>query len=63
MRLIDTLKQQASYHVRLAADGHGIEWLDGQGDTQRVLTRDPDADAWTRFKVDLLSPLIPESLL
>ncbi|MBX3643877.1 MAG: phospholipase D family protein [Rubrivivax sp.] len=63
MRLIDTLKQQGSYHVRLAADGHGIEWVDGKGDTQRVLTSDPDADAWTRFKVDLLSPLIPESLL
>lgn len=63
MRLIDTLKQQGSYHVRLAADGHGIEWVDGEGDTQRVLTRDPDADPWTRWKVDLLSPLIPESLL
>jgi putative cardiolipin synthase len=63
LRIIDTLKQQGSYHVRLAADGRGIEWVDGQGDTQRVLTSDPDADAWTRFKVDLLSPLIPESLL
>jgi len=62
-RLIDSLKQQGTYRVRLAADGSTIEWVSRSGDTERVLTTEPDTDFCDRLKVDLLTPFVPESLL
>jgi len=62
-RLIDSLKQQGTYRVRLAADGSTIEWASRSGDTERVLTTEPDTDFCDRLKVDLLTPFVPESLL
>jgi putative cardiolipin synthase len=51
------------YRLRLSADGLGIEWLRGGADDGGVLTEEPETSAWLRFKVWLLSPLVPESEL
>jgi len=64
LRLMDLDKLQASYRVRLAADGSGrLEWLGEDDDGERVFTEEPDTDFWTRFMLQLLAPLAPEELL
>ncbi len=64
LRLMDLDKLQASYKLRLAADGSGaIEWLSYDDDGEQVLRDEPDTDLWTRFMLNLLAPLAPEELL
>jgi putative cardiolipin synthase len=64
LRLMDLDKLQASYRVRLAADGSDrLEWLGEDDDGERVFTEEPDTDFWTRFMLQLLAPLAPEELL
>jgi len=62
-KLIESLKQQGAYRVRLAADGSTIEWVSGSGDSERVVTTEPDTGFWDRLKLELLMPFVPESLL
>ncbi len=71
LKLIDVLKQQGAYRLRLASDGSGIEWIGGDADAvaasgagaQRVLTEEPDSTFWSRMLLELLAPLTPESIL
>ncbi|CAN5212138.1 phospholipase D family protein [soil metagenome] len=71
LKLIDVLKQQGAYRLRLAADGSGIEWVGGDADAvaasggaaERVLTEEPDSTFWSRMLLELLAPLTPESIL
>ena len=54
----------SSYHLRLGPDGDSIEWVeeDGEGH-ETVFHEEPETSAWLRFKLWLLSPLIPEKEL
>jgi putative cardiolipin synthase len=64
LRLMDLDKLQASYRVRLAADGSGdIEWLTMDDDGEMVLHEEPDTGLWDRIALDLLAPFAPEELL
>lgn len=62
-RVIDLDSFQHAWQVRLAATG-GLEWVgsDDDGD-MAVHTSEPDAGFWTRLKLLLLTPLVPEALL
>ena len=63
-RVIDLDRLQSAWRVRLAESGNGLEWLgaDAEGEAQ-VHTSEPDATLWTRIKLWLLRPLVPEALL
>ena len=64
VRVIDLDRIQSAWLVRLAPSGDGLEWLgaDAEGDIQ-VHRSEPDATLWTRLKLWLLRPLVPEALL
>jgi cardiolipin synthase C len=61
--LIDGLRQQGAWRVRLAPDGEALEWVSSEGDDETVLTDEPDVQGWDLLRLHLLMPLIPESLL
>ena len=63
LRVIDIDRLQSAYRVRLSPDGSGVEWYSNDGEHEMVLTSEPDASAWLRFKQLLLSPFVPEQLL
>ncbi len=63
-RVIDLDRLQSAYKVRLAASGRGLEWLDMDAEgKEQVLTSEPDSSIWTKLKLLLLTPLVPEELL
>ena len=64
VRVIDLDRIQSAWLVRLAASGTGLEWVgaDADGNLQ-VHSSEPDATLFTRLKLWLLRPLVPESLL
>jgi cardiolipin synthase C len=62
LKLMNLVKQQGTYHLRLSEDGSGgIEWQAGPG--EELLTSEPDAGFWRRLYLELLAPLAPESQL
>lgn len=63
LKLVDSLKEQGAYRLRLAQNGSDIEWVSGEGPSATILTEEPDSDFWDRLRLNLLSPLVPESLL
>ena len=63
LKLIDALKQQGAYRLRLGADGRRLEWSSGDGDGETILHDEPDTGFWDRLLLELLAPLTPESLL
>jgi len=64
IRIIDVDRLRSAYRLRLNKDGSACEWVSVDDDNDEVvLTEEPDATAWLRFKTWLLSPLVPESLL
>jgi putative cardiolipin synthase len=62
VKLVDALKQQGAYRLRLGEHGRGLEWLD-ESDGRAVLHEEPDSGFWNRLLLELLAPLTPESLL
>ena len=62
LRVIDLDRLQSAYRVRLR-EGGGLEWLGSVEDGDMILTSEPDASLWLRFKTWLLSPLVPDELL
>ena len=62
LRIINISRLENAYRVRLDKFGK-LEWLAIDGDKEVVLHSEPEASWFTRFKVWLLGPLIPESLL
>ena len=62
IRVIDIDRLQSSYLVRLGKAG-GLEWVAMDDDSEKVLTIEPDTSVWTRLKLWLLSPFVPESFL
>jgi cardiolipin synthase C len=63
LRLMDLDKFQASWRVVLGPDGRSLRWLAQDDDGELVLDREPEADFWTRFWLNVLAPLAPEELL
>ena len=63
LKLVEVLKQQGAYRVRLAPDTGRIEWVSGEGATATVLHEEPDSSFLGRLWLEILSPLAPESLL
>lgn len=63
IRIIDIDRLQSAYRVRLAPDGHGLQWLGFQDDAEIMMDREPDASIGLRLKAWLLGPLVPEELL
>ncbi|HWK83962.1 MAG TPA: phospholipase D-like domain-containing protein, partial [Caldimonas sp.] len=54
----------ATYRLRLSADGEHVEWLETDAvGWQHVHTREPDEDALLRLKIWLLAPFVGEGLL
>ena len=63
IRIIDIDRLQSAYRLQLSADGQRCEWLGFEDDVETMLTEEPDSTAWLRFKLKLLRPFVPESLL
>jgi putative cardiolipin synthase len=63
LKLIDTLKSQGAYTLRLAPDGKHLEWISKELGREVVLHEEPDSTLWDRVLLNLLAPLVPESLL
>ena len=63
-RVIDLDRLQSAWRVRLAPSGSGLEWLgaDESGEEQ-IHTSEPDATVFTRLKLWLLRPFVPENQL
>ena len=49
--------------MRKTPAGQCCEWLGYEDDSEMLLTEEPDSSAWQRFKLWLLRPFVPESLL
>ncbi|VTU32993.1 Cardiolipin synthase [Variovorax sp. PBL-H6] len=62
--LIGFITMDAAYRVRLGPKG-GIEWVSPSenGGADVVQHEEPETDFGSRLKLDLLAPLVPESLL
>ena len=63
LRIIDIDRLQSAYRLRKTPSGQCCEWLGYEDDNELLLTEEPDSSAWQRFKLWLLRPFVPESLL
>jgi putative cardiolipin synthase len=63
LKLMDVIKSQGAYQVRLAPNGTDMQWSVAGGSSKEPLVEEPETDAWTRFMIDVLSVLVPEHLL
>jgi putative cardiolipin synthase len=55
--------QDTAYEVRLAADGHSLEWIEHTEEGERIYTQEPQTGWLQRIWIDFLSILPIESLL
>lgn len=63
LKLVDVIRQQGAYKVVLAENGKDLVWLtSGPGGSEQIV-EEPEADAWTRIMLEVLSVLVPEGLL
>ena len=62
--LIGFIRLDGAYQLQLGPRG-GIEWVSpASGDgADTILHVEPETDFWSRWKLELLAPLVPESLL
>jgi cardiolipin synthase C len=61
--LLDAVRREAAYRLRLAADGHTIEWHGFAADGGAVVMGEPEV-AWSRhLLLELVGPFVPEDLL
>jgi cardiolipin synthase C len=63
LKLVDTIRQQGSYRVVLAEDGKTMKWITIGAGGKEEFVEEPEADAWTRIMLEVLSVLVPEGLL
>ncbi len=63
LKLIETLKQQGAYTLRLGPGGKSLEWVSRDADGETVLYQEPDSSFWDRLMLNILAPLVPEGLL
>ena len=62
--LIGFIRLDGAYQLQLGPTGD-IEWVSpASGDAaDTILHQEPETDFWSRWKLELLAPLVPESLL
>lgn len=60
--LVEQLKRESAFRLRLADDGRTLRWTAGDGDVP-AQDFEPDTDFGSRLLLDLLEPLVPEELL
>jgi putative cardiolipin synthase len=63
IRVITISKLRSSYQVRMAPDGHSLQWIatDDHGDV--VFSTEPEVTPFIRFRSKLFAPFVPEQLL
>lgn len=62
LRIVNISKLQSAYRVRMDAHGQ-LQWLTMDGDSETVLTEEPETSTWLRLHNLLVSPFVPEQLL
>ena len=63
IRVLEMNKQLGAYRVRLASDGHGLEWTAQDGPRQTVVFHEPEATPFLLLRSMLFAPFVPEQLL
>ncbi|MEO7852050.1 MAG: phospholipase D family protein, partial [Rubrivivax sp.] len=63
LKLVDVIKSQGTYHVRLAPNGVDLQWSVSDKVGGEELVEEPETDIWTRMMLEVLSVLVPEDLL
>jgi putative cardiolipin synthase len=63
LKLVEVLKQQGAWRLRLLPDGAGLEWQSNDPDGMVTHQEEPDTSVWDHLMLELLAPLMPESLL
>ena len=63
LRVLEMNKRLGAYRVRLATDGHGLEWTAQDGDRQTVVFHEPEATPLLLLRSMLFGPFVPEQLL
>jgi len=62
LRIIDIDRLQSSYRVTRKPGG-GLSWAGIEDDQEVVFDEEPEVSPWLRFKLFILSPLVPDALL
>jgi cardiolipin synthase C len=62
LRIIDVDRLQSAYRVTRKPGG-GLYWAGDDGDQEMVYEEEPEVSQWLRFKLFILSPLVPDALL
>jgi putative cardiolipin synthase len=63
LEVINASKTSNAYRLRLATSTSAIEWLTVDGQTETVLTSEPESTFWQRMYNNLMAPFVPEVLL
>jgi putative cardiolipin synthase len=63
LKLVDVIKEQGAYQVRLAPNGQDVQWEVLGAAGQPPLLEEPETNMWSRFMIDVLSLIAPEDLL
>jgi len=61
--LLDALKREAAYRLRLATDGRTIEWHGLAADGSPTAVGEPEVGWSRRMLLELVGPFVPEDLL
>ena len=61
--ILEDLSPDGSYQLQLPAGRGGVEWISGEGPTERVWFTDPETTPLRRFALKLLTPFAPEEML
>jgi putative cardiolipin synthase len=62
LRIIDIDRLQSAYRV-MRKTGGGLNWAGIEDDQEMVYEEEPEVSLWLRFKLFILSPLVPDALL
>jgi phosphatidylserine/phosphatidylglycerophosphate/cardiolipin synthase-like enzyme len=60
--LLDDISTDGSYRLRLDENNH-VEWVSGEGDSQKIWHTDPGTSRTERIWLKILSPFAPDDLL
>jgi putative cardiolipin synthase len=63
LKLVDVIKGQGAYRVRLAPNGKDLQWSVSGSGGKEELVEEPETDIWTRMMLEVLSVIAPEDLL
>jgi putative cardiolipin synthase len=63
LKLVDVIRGQGAYQVRLAPNGKDIHWFATGSGSREPLQQEPETDLWLRSMLEILSVLVPEDLL